>query len=179
MDHKQLATPFGRRTGLPYPNRKNCSLIERPRKPRFKKWMCCTPDAGTKLSQHSFQKSPYAPLFSRIAFVLAPRGTVTFAPLFLRLDLAGNLSSSSCQYGPRLTVLRPRPADNDTRPRFSEAGELLLRNLPGPDARRENGNRVPVRSNRRKKAKMVLYSREPDTLSQFAALRKYPIRAKA
>ncbi len=157
MDHKQLATPFGRRKGLLYPNQNSCSLIERPRKPRFKEWLCCAPDAGTKLSQHSFQKSPYAPLFSRIAFVLAPRGTTTFAPLFLRLDLAGNLGSSSCQYGPRLTLLRPRPADNDTRPSFSEAGGPLLRNLPGADARRESGNRV--KSHPKSLNKLARYSR--------------------
>ena len=145
MDHKQSATPFGRRTGLLYRNRNSCSLIERPQKPRFKEWLCCAPDAGAMLSQHSFQKTPYAPLFSRIAFVLAPRGTTTFAPLFLRLDLAGNFGSSSCRYGPSLTLLRPQPADNDTRPGFSEAGDPLLRNLRGADALRESVNVKSIR----------------------------------
>ena len=157
MDHKQSATPFGRRTGLLYPNRNSCSLIERPQKPRFKEWLCCAPDAGAGLSQHSFQKSPYAPLFSRIAFVLAPRGTTTFAPLFLRLDLAGNLGSSSCRHGPRLTLLRPQPAVNDTRPGFSKAGDPLLRNLRGAVALRESVNRV--KSHPKSLNKLACYSR--------------------
>ena len=117
MDHKQLATPFWRRRGLLCPNRNSCSLIERPPKPRFKEWLSCAPDAGAGLSQHSFQKSPYAPLFSRIAFVLAPRGMTTFVLPFLR-------------------------SDNDTRQGFSEAGDPLLRNLRGADASRESLNQL-------------------------------------
>jgi hypothetical protein len=157
MDHKQSATPFGRRKGLLYPNRNNCPLIERHWKPRLKKWLCCAPDVGAGLSQHNFQKSPYAPLFSRIAFVLAPRETTTFAPLFLHLDLAGNLGSSSCRCGPRFTLLRPQPADDDTQLGFSEAGDPPLRNLRSADALRESVKRV--KSHPRSLNKLACYSR--------------------
>ena len=145
MDHKHLATSPGRRRELLYPNRNTCSIIELLRKARFKTRLPYAPDARQRFSQHSIQKSTSTPLFSRTGFVLAPRGTTTFAPLFLRLDLAGNLGSSSCRYGPSLTLLRPQPADNDTRPGFSEAGDPLLRNLRGADALRESVNVKSIR----------------------------------
>lgn len=107
MDHKQLATPSGRRKGLLYPNRNSCSLIELPRKARFKEWLPYAPDAGAGLSQHSLQKSPSTPLFLRFGFVLA-RGTTTFARPVLRLDRAKHLRSSCCRYWPGLMLLRPR-----------------------------------------------------------------------
>ncbi len=157
MDHKQLATSSGRRRELLYPNRNSCSVIELPRKARFKTRLPYAPDAWQRFSQHSIQKSPSTPLFSRTGFVLAPRGTTTFAPLFLRLDLARNFGSSSCRYGPRLTLLRPQPADNDTRPGFSEAGEPVLRNLRGADALRESVNRV--KSHPKSLNKLACYSR--------------------
>ncbi len=157
MDHKQLATSSGRRGELLYPNWNSCSIIELPRKARFKTRLPYAPDAWQRFSQHSIQKSPSTPLFSRTGFVFAPRGTTTFAPLFLRLDLAGNFGSSSCRYGPRLTLLRPQPADNDTRPGFSEAGEPVLRNLRGADALRESVNRV--KSHPKSWNKLACYSR--------------------
>ena len=122
MDHKQLATPSGRRKGLLYPNRNSCSLIELPRKARFKEWLPYAPDAGAGLSQHSLQKSPSTPLLLRFGFVLA-RGTTTFARPVLRLDRAKHLRSSCCRYWPGLMLLRPQPAHNDTRQGFSEGGD--------------------------------------------------------
>ena len=151
MDHKQLATSSGRRGELLYPNRNSCSIIELPRKARFKTRFPYAPDARQRFYQHSIQKSPSTPLFSRTGFVLA------LAPLFLRLDLAGNSGPSSCRYGPRLTLLRLQPADNDTRPGFSEAGDPLLRNLRGADALRESVNRV--KSHPKSLNKLACYSR--------------------
>ena len=45
MDHKQSATPSGRRAGAFYPNWNSCLIIERPQKARFKKRLPFAPDA--------------------------------------------------------------------------------------------------------------------------------------
>jgi hypothetical protein len=58
MDHKQLATPSGRRKGVLYPNWNSCLLIERPQKARLKKRLPLVPDSRVGLSQQCLQKSP-------------------------------------------------------------------------------------------------------------------------
>jgi hypothetical protein len=148
MDHKQLATPSGRRRGVFYPNRNSCSIIGRRRKARFKQRLPYASDAGEGPSQHSLQTSPSTPLFSRIGFVFAPRGTTTFARPFLRLDRAKHMRSSCSRDRPTLMLSRPQAADKDARQGFSEAGDPLWRNLRGVHVPRGRVNRVLVQPTR-------------------------------
>jgi hypothetical protein len=144
MDHKQSATPFGWRAGVLYSNWNSCSILERPRKACIREWLPYAPDAGAGLSPYSSQKSPSTRLFSRIGFLLAPRGTTTtFARPFLRLEHARHTRSSCCRDRPALMLLRPQ-ADNDTRQGFFVAGDPLWRNLRGVHEPRGSVNRVPA-----------------------------------
>ena len=141
MDHKQSATPFGRRAGLFYPNWSNCSTIERSQKALFKKRLPFALDArATASPAHLTQIMRRQNFANRVRAV---RGDNSRSLVSVRIQLS-KFVSSCCRYRPGLMLLPPQTADNDTRRGFSEAVDLLWRNLRGTHASRGNVNCVPV-----------------------------------
>ncbi len=143
MDHKQSATPFGRRAGLFYPNWSNCSTIERSQKALFKKRLPFALDARAGVLPPQLTEITHLQNFENRVRVRAVRGDNSRSLVPVRIWLS-KFVSSCCRYRPGLMLLRPQPADTDIWQGFSEAGEPFWRNLRGVQAPRGGVNRVPV-----------------------------------
>lgn len=143
MDHKQSATPFGRRTRPLRPDWNNCSIGEPPQKALFKKRLPFALNAraggfpGATYRDHASSKLREPGSCSPV------RGENSRSLVPVRIGLS-NFVSSCCRYRPGLMLLRLQPADNDIWQAFSGAGDPLCRNLRGAHASRRSVNRVPV-----------------------------------
>ena len=120
MDHKQLATPSGRRKGVLLPQLEQL-LAHRAASEDASKSDCLSLRIRVQdFPSEAYRNNPSAHLFSRIGFVFASFGTTTFARPFLWLDRAKHIHSSCSRDRPTLMLSRPQAAENDTRQGFSE-----------------------------------------------------------
>ncbi len=147
MDHKQSTTPIGRRARLLCPDWNNCSSVESSQKALFEKRLPFALDARAGAFQAQLSQITHPQNLANRVRVRAVRGDNSRSFVPVRIG-PSKFVSSCCRYRPGLLLLRPQPAENDTRQGFSEAFDPLRRNLRGANAPRGRVNRVPVQTNR-------------------------------
>jgi hypothetical protein len=143
MDHKQSATPVGRRTRPFCPDWNNCSTVEPSQKALFKKRLLFALDARAGAFPAQLTQITHPQNFANGVRVRVVSCDNSRSLVPVRIGLS-KFVSSCCRYRPGVMLLRPRPADNNTRQGFSEAFDPLRRNLRGVQAPRGCVNRVPV-----------------------------------
>jgi hypothetical protein len=121
MDHKQSATPFGRRAGSLCPNWNNCSTVEPSQKALFKTRLPFTLDASATASPAQLTQIMRRQNFANRVRAVRGDNSRSLVPVWIQLS---KFVSSCCRYRPGLMLLPPKPADNDTRRGFSEAVDL-------------------------------------------------------
>jgi len=143
MDHKQSATPIGRRARLFCPDWSNCSTVEPAQKALFKKTLAfrARREAGAFPAQ--LTQITYPQNIANGVRVRAERCDNSRSLVLVRIGL-NKFVSSCCRYRPGVMLLRPQPADNNTRQGVSEAVDPLRRNHRGVQVPRGCVNRVPV-----------------------------------
>ncbi len=152
MDHKQSATPIGRRAGPLCPNWNTCETVKPSQNALFKKRLPFALDARAGAFPGQLKQITRPQNFANGVRVRAVRGENSRSFVPVRIGLS-KFVSSCCRYRPGLMLLRPQQADKDTRHVFSEAVDPLGRNLRGANALRGSVNRVPVQTTRSFKAK--------------------------
>jgi len=136
MDHKQAATPFGRRARLLYPDWNNCSTREPPQKALVQKRLPFALGARAGAFPAQLTEITHPQNFARQDPVRPVRGQNSRLIVPARIG-RNNFVSLCCRYRPGLMLLRLQPVENDISQGFSEAGEPHWRNLRGAARKRE------------------------------------------
>ena len=143
MDHKQSATPIGRRARPFCPDWSNCSTVEPAQKALYKKRLLFALDARAGAFPAQFTQIAHPQNLAYRVRVRAVCGdnSRSLVPVLMGLS---KFVSSRCRYRSSLMLSRPQPADNDTRQSFPKAVDPLWRNLRGAHAPRGCVNRVLI-----------------------------------
>ena len=136
MHHKQSATPFGRRSGVLYPNWDNSSTIEQSQKALFKKRLPSALDARAGAFPAQLTQIAHPQNFAYRVRVRAVRGGNSRSLVPVRMGLS--IISSWCRYRPGL-MLFAAPADrqrcrsastnSSRRPRAARKSEPRTRSI--------------------------------------------------
>jgi hypothetical protein len=120
MDHKQSATPIGRRGRPLCPDWNNCSTVESSQKALFKKRLPFALDARAGAFPARLTQITHPQNLANRVRVRAVRGDNSRSFVPVRIGLSKFVSSRS-RDRPTLMLSRPHAAENDTRQGFSEA----------------------------------------------------------